>query len=178
MGLNAKQERFAQSLARGMNASAAYKAAGYAATKDGAIRANASRLLTNANVKSLITDLQCKAADNSLVTIESIAAQLDEDRRLAFVEGQASAAVAASLAKARLYGLLLDRTEISATLRKPLREASERREMSLAEWTAKFKPAGLEHDEKATEAEPEPVASDKQEVSLIDFVKDNVARNR
>ena len=61
ISLNAKQERFAQSLTQGMNASAAYKAAGYAATKDGAIRANASRLLTNANVKSRIAELQRRA---------------------------------------------------------------------------------------------------------------------
>ncbi len=124
-----------------MNASAAYKAAGYAATKDGAIRANSSRLLTNANVKSLINDLQRRAADETVVTIESIAAQLDEDRKLAFAEGQASAAVAASLAKARLFGLLVDRTEIATTLRKPLREPGEARQMSVEEWTAKFKPS-------------------------------------
>jgi hypothetical protein len=46
------------------------------------------------------------------VTIEAIAAQLDEDRQLAHEKGQASAAVAASMGKAKLYGYLIDRSDV------------------------------------------------------------------
>ncbi len=80
----------------------------------------------------------------NLVTIETIAAQLDEDRRLAYEQGQASAAVAASMSKAKLFGLITDRREIEGSLRKPLREplsqSELRRPMSLEEWQAKFAP--------------------------------------
>ena len=102
MALNAKQELFAQSLAQGMSASAAYKAAGYPATKDGAIRANASRLLTNTNVKSRIAELQRQAAAKTLVTVESITAELDASLAIAKQQQNPAAMTAASMAKAKL----------------------------------------------------------------------------
>lgn len=174
--LNAKQERFAQSLAQGMTASAAYKAAGYAATKDGAVRANASRLLTNANVKFHIAGLQRQAADHTLVTIESIAWQLDEDRQLAFAQGQASAAVAASVAKAKLYGLVIDKAEVETALRKPMREPGEvRQQMSLEEWVERFKPKGVEHGAPAVAPQPEPPVADPPKMSLMEIVKARMA---
>lgn len=51
------------------------------------------------------------AATKAAVTVESIANQLDEDRNLAYREGQASAAVAASMAKAKLYGMVVNKSE-------------------------------------------------------------------
>lgn len=81
-----------------------------------------------------------QAADKALVTIGSIAAQLDEDRQLAFRQGQAGAAVSASLAKARLFGLLIDRAEVETIIRKPMREAAEVQQMSLQEWEQRFRP--------------------------------------
>lgn len=51
------------------------------------------------------------AANRHLVTVESIAEQLDNDRRLAQVTENAGAAVAASMAKAKLYGLIVNKSE-------------------------------------------------------------------
>lgn len=63
-----KHEAFAQALAKGMNQSDAYKAAGYKAKGD-SIKVNASRLLTKANIEARVTELQAKVAakvvDNS-----------------------------------------------------------------------------------------------------------------
>ncbi len=51
------------------------------------------------------------AANKLVVTVDSIAQELDECKRLAFQEGQASAAVAAVTAKAKLFGLVINKSE-------------------------------------------------------------------
>lgn len=48
------------------------------------------------------------------VTVESITAQLDEDRDLAQRVEQPGAAIQATVAKAKLHGLLVDRKETGA----------------------------------------------------------------
>lgn len=145
MALNAKQERFAQGFARGMSASAAYKAAGYAATKDGAIRANASRLLTNANVQSCIAELQRQAAARTLVTVESITAELDASFAIAKQQQNPAAMTAASMAKAKLYGLVVDRAQVEQTVRrKPSRDPAAPTRMTAQEWKEKYAPGPLQ----------------------------------
>lgn len=101
MSLNPKRERFALGVAEGSDASSAYSAAGYSASKSGAIRANASRLLTNANVKSRIAELQRQAAIRTLVTIESITEELNASFAIAMEQQNPTAMTAASMAKAR-----------------------------------------------------------------------------
>ena len=93
---NARHEAFARALATGKSQDAAHAEAGYKPH-----RPSASRLRTNANVRARLNELLGKAADKAVVTVETIARQLDQDRQLAFSQGQAGAAVSASLAKAR-----------------------------------------------------------------------------
>jgi hypothetical protein len=139
MSLNARQERFVQNLvAEGMNATAAYRAAGYAAKADSAIRADASRLLTNANVKIRVAELQREAAAKTVVTAEAIAAELDAAYELAFANNQAAACVAASMGKAKLFGLIVDRQELRAEIRKPVADPDAPAEMSIDDWTKKY----------------------------------------
>lgn len=45
------------------------------------------------------------------ITIDTLLADLEADRTLAHVEAQAGAAVSATMAKARLLGLIIDRKE-------------------------------------------------------------------
>jgi phage terminase small subunit len=145
MGLNSKQERFAQSVAEGMNASSAYSAAGYSASKNGAIRANASRLLTNANVKSRIAELQRQAAARTLVTIESITAELNASFAIAARQQNPTAMTTASMAKAKLHGLVVDRAEIEQTVRrKPSRDPAAPTRMTAQEWEEKYAPGPLQ----------------------------------
>lgn len=145
MTLNAKQECFAQCVAQGMNASAAYKAAGYSAKKDGAIRANASRLLTNANVKSRIAELQRQAAAKTLVTIESITAELNASLAIAMQQQNSAAMTSASMAKSKLHGLVVDRSEVEQTVRrKPTRDPEAPAKMTVQEWEEKYAPKPLQ----------------------------------
>jgi phage terminase small subunit len=140
MRLNARQERFVQHLVvGGMNATAAYKASGYAGKTDGTARAGASELLTNPNVKSRLAELQRQAAQKAVVTAESIADELDIAFRLAFENKQAAACVAASMGKAKLFGLIVDRAEVEQTIkRKPVVDPDAPGEMSLGDWQKKY----------------------------------------
>lgn len=68
---NPKHERFAQELAKGSSASAAYVAAGYAKSDS-----NASRLSGNEKVRSRVEELLEEGAEKAGVTIERIVAEL------------------------------------------------------------------------------------------------------
>ena len=60
-----RHERFAQALAAGETATAAYKLAGYKPD-----RRNASRLTTNDDIKARVAELQALAADGAVLTRE------------------------------------------------------------------------------------------------------------
>jgi phage terminase small subunit len=109
---NTRHEAFAQALAKGKSAAEAYTEAGYKGD-----RTAASRLSTNVNVKARVAELQGRAAQKAIVTIETIAAELEEARLLAMHEDVAnpSAAVSASMGKAKLFGLLIDKSLTAQT---------------------------------------------------------------
>jgi phage terminase small subunit len=103
---NARHEAFAQHLAKGLSASEAYVKAGYSANEG-----NCIRLKGNERVAARLAELQAKAAQKAVVTVEDIARQLDEDRAFAVSTGSASAAVSATLGKAKVLGLIVDKAE-------------------------------------------------------------------
>lgn len=102
---NEKHELFAQGVAKGLTFTKAYEKAGYEANPDSA-KANASRLLTNANVSDRVAELQEMAAQRTLVSIERLTDELEAARELAMRDDKgAAAAVSAVMAKAKLHGL-------------------------------------------------------------------------
>jgi phage terminase small subunit len=107
---NARHERFAQELAKGKSKAGAYKAAGF--TGD---RTAACRLSTSANVQRRVAELKAKAAEKVIVTVADIAHQLDEDREFARELESPSAAVSATMGKAKVLGLLEDRSKVDIT---------------------------------------------------------------
>ncbi len=68
---NARHEAFAQGVAKGLTAEAAYEAAGYVRS-----RSAASRVSTNVNVKARIAELVGAAAEKAEVEIERVLAEL------------------------------------------------------------------------------------------------------
>jgi phage terminase small subunit len=108
---NSRHELFAQEIAKGRSQREAYQAAGYVTKSDGATDASASRLLSNAKVASRIRELQTEAAKSIEVTVSSLIAEAESARALAESKDQASAMVSAITLKARLAGLLIDKTE-------------------------------------------------------------------
>jgi len=108
---NPRHELFAQKIAKGRTQREAYRSAGYITKSDGATDANASRLLSNAKVANRIRELQTEVAKSIDVTVISLIAETERARGLAESKDQASAMVSAITLKARLAGLLVDKTE-------------------------------------------------------------------
>jgi hypothetical protein len=98
---NPRHESFAQELAKGHSKAEALSRAGY-----GGSRSCASRLSTKADIRSRIAELQANAAVSTVVTIEGLTLELEQARQLAMARGNASAAVLAVIAKARLHGCI------------------------------------------------------------------------
>jgi phage terminase small subunit len=109
---NAKHEKFAQALAKGKTQVDAYAAAKYAATGKVA-EANASRLLRNAKVAARVAELLERAANRAECTVADIARQLDEDREFARNLQNPSAAISATMGKAKVLGLVVDKAELT-----------------------------------------------------------------
>ena len=130
--LNPRQEAFCRFVAEGCCQREAYKRAGYTAASDGVADVNASRLLRHAQVQSRVRELQAAQAEASQITAERLLAELEEARNLALSLGQAGAAVAASMGRAKLCGLLIDRRE--DVTRRPTRDPDEPAEVAVAVW--------------------------------------------
>jgi hypothetical protein len=110
---NLRHERFAQAMARNVDARAAYRSAGYSC-KHGAAEARASRLVRNAAVVARVSELRTTpvaALAIPEVTTAGAIIEIEEARQLALTKGQASAAVSATMAKAKLAGLLTEKPE-------------------------------------------------------------------
>ncbi len=136
--LNAKQERFCEEYAVDSNGAQACIRAGYSPK---AAKEQASRLLTKANVWDRIAELQAQHRARLDVTVESLTAELEEARALAIANGQASAAVQATMGIAKLHGLLVERTEVKTTS-----------DMTLAEVRARIKEIEAELAEAGDDA--------------------------
>ena len=136
--LNARQEAFAREIAAGRRQREAYRSAGYAPTSDNAADANASRLIRDDKVQSRVRELQAVQAQASQITAEMLLAELEEARSLALSLGQAGAAVAASMGRAKLCGLLVDRRE--DVTRRPTREPDAPAEVAVEVWLREIAP--------------------------------------
>jgi phage terminase small subunit len=137
--LNIRQERFCLGLAEGLPQSRAYIEAGYTA-RGNAAEVAAARLFRKVQVSSRVAELQAKAARRSEVTVDSLVEELDEMLQLATRQKLPAAGVAAIMGKARLLGLVVDKTEVATIIRKPARSPTTETQMSLEEWQAKFTP--------------------------------------
>ena len=101
---NPRHEAFAQALAKGKSADEAYALAGFKPN-----RGNATRLKANESIRARVAELQERGAKRVEVTVESLSAELDEARTKALESGQISAAVSATMGKAKLHGKLVER---------------------------------------------------------------------
>lgn len=97
---NPRHEAFAQALAEQKTADEAFVIAGFKPS-----RGNASRLKAKDSVRARVAELLEKRSRKSDVTVESLARELDEAREIAIKEGQSAAAVSATMSKAKLFGL-------------------------------------------------------------------------
>lgn len=118
MSLTPKQEAFAQAYVETGNASEAYRRSYNAKNfKPESVNVNASKLLSDAKVSLRVAELRTELAERNAVTVDSLLAELEEARGIALTAmiPQSSAAVSASLGKAKLLGLLTDKIDAKVT---------------------------------------------------------------
>ena len=106
---NQRQERFCQLVRQGVVPFKAYPLAGYRPHNG-----HPSRLGEKGIIKARIAELHKGFAMKTRVTVETISEQLDEDRLFAKAVNQAGPALQATVAKAKLHGLIVDRKETGA----------------------------------------------------------------
>jgi hypothetical protein len=152
---NPRHEAFAQALARGMSAAAAYAEVGYRPH-----RHNAATLARKKHISVRVSELQeeqlaihqqaaAEAAANAKVTIESLIAEAEAARLKAMSEkGGAAAAVTALTAKAKLVGMWREKVDQHNT-GNPVYERIER---VIVERAPQSAPNG--HDEEIGYDEP------------------------
>ena len=70
--LNPKQKRFAEEYVKDLNGTEAYKRAGYITKEEKTARINASRLLSHANVKAYVQELQQKRSEKLKINAEYV----------------------------------------------------------------------------------------------------------
>lgn len=106
---NHRHERFCQLIKQGLSPYRAYPEAGYQPHNG-----SPYRLREDARVKQRLAEITKGLAMKTRVTIETISSQLDEDRQFAKQVDQAGPALNATIAKAKLHGLIVDRKESGA----------------------------------------------------------------
>jgi phage terminase small subunit len=127
--LTPKQEAFCLAYVETGNASEAYRRA-YSAErmKPDVIAVKASELLKNGKVTVRVQELQGDIQKRHEITVDDLIAELEEARVAAFSAQtpQTSAAVAATMGKAKLLGFLKEKTEISGPNGGPIQTESRK----------------------------------------------------
>lgn len=116
MTLTPKQEAFAQAYVETGNASEAYRRAYDVSptAKPNTIEKRACELLKNGKVAGRLEELQAAALERHEITVDSLVIELEEARVAAMKNPRGiSAAVSATMGKAKLLGLVVDKTEHS-----------------------------------------------------------------
>ena len=118
-GLTDKQEKFAQEYIRCKNASEAYRNS-YNAGKmsNNVIHVKACEVLNSGNVAVRIKELRGEIKQRHNITVDSLVKELEQARQVALAAEtpQTSAAVAATMGKAKLCGLDKQLVELSGEI--------------------------------------------------------------
>ncbi len=117
--LTPKQENFCQAYIETGNASEAYRQSYDAERmKPETVNRTAKALFDNPKITARITELQADHRERHNITVDSLTVELEEARQLAMQDGKgASAAVSAVMGKAKLHGLLIDKSQNQNTIR-------------------------------------------------------------
>lgn len=105
-----KQAAFIEQYLIDHNGTQAAVRAGYSART---ARQQAVELLANAEVQQAIKAAELSAQQRNAITVDDLLSELEDARQLAKLEGQASAMVSATMAKAKMLGF--DKPQASQT---------------------------------------------------------------
>lgn len=118
MSLTAKQEAFCLAYMETGKASEAYRLS-YSVENmnENSIRAEAGKMMANPTISLRIEELQEEAKQRNAITVDDLIRELEEARNAALEADnpQSSAAVAATMGKAKLLGMLTDKLDATLT---------------------------------------------------------------
>lgn len=115
-GLTMKQEKFCQAYVATGSASQAYRHAyDTSGCKPASVNRKAFELLENVKITARVAKLQSLIAERAAITVESLVADLSKAMEIAADTRQAGAYVQAVMAKAKLLGLVTDKSEVKST---------------------------------------------------------------
>ena len=116
--LTDKQEAFCLAYLECNNQSEAYRQAYNVGenTKPESIWVNSCKLMADTKVSQRVFELQQIAQERTLVTVESLTKELEEAREKATEWGQAAAMTGASMGKAKLHGLDVQKIDLKGSM--------------------------------------------------------------
>ena len=110
--LTPKQEAFCYGYIETGNASGAYRAAYNAEKmKPESVAVQAAKMLASPKIALKIDALRAELRQRHEITVDDLVAELEEARKLAFETEKAAAAVQATMGKAKLLGLVIEKQE-------------------------------------------------------------------
>lgn len=117
MAITSQQEKFAQSVASGMNQSDAYRSAYKVGkfTKIETINNSAYRLMNNPDINARVEELRKPIITAAQITLKTHLDDLESLRELARGANQYSAAITAEVARGKASGLYVDKQETKIT---------------------------------------------------------------
>jgi phage terminase small subunit len=101
------------------NASEAYKRAYNSHAKPNTLHRKANDLLKHPIIKAEVIAMQEQARERNQVTIDNVVDELEEARQVAKQSGNAAAMVSATLGKAKVLGLVVDKQETNTKILTP-----------------------------------------------------------
>ena len=120
MSLTPKQERFCREIVEGKSQADAYRTAYDAENmKPESVWTEASLLMSDLKVSQRVAELKQEAARLTALTVDDLIKELEEARAAALgaTNPQSAAAVAATMGKAKLLGLAIDKVDSTVTTR-------------------------------------------------------------
>ena len=133
-----KQEQFLWFVVEGMPATRAYAEAYGQHLSEATCAVNASKLLKQTKVVARRNELIAARHARTPVSVEFLSRELLAISGEARALGQGSAAVAAMMGVAKLHGLLVDKVQMDALVRKPTESPEAPAEMSEEDWLTKY----------------------------------------
>lgn len=142
MALTIKQEDFCLAYIEVKNASEAFRRAYKPKTTNTtSINRLAKKLLDNVKVMARVTELRASALKRHQITVDDLLDELDENRKAALGAEtvQSAAATTATMAKAKLLGLLTDKVEHTGRDGQPIQSINHN--MTAEQYAATLKQA-------------------------------------
>ena len=110
--LTPKQEKFCQVYIETGNASEAYRQAyNTEKMKPESVNSKGYQLLQQVKITARLDELRAEHKKRHEITVDTLVAELEEARKLAFETDKAAAAVSATMGKAKLLGLVIEKQE-------------------------------------------------------------------